>query len=1057
MPKRINPIAQYFIYLAGTLAAYGVYAFTVVPQVESNQTLAERSFTPRTAVQQTDRKQKYSHLFPAGAWELGPCKVLETSQGTVLFKDYQPYDDGHVEVLPFTMIIRGDKLNKDGKEVPIVLRSSNKAVLKFERPFQLNGGDPGKIQNGELAGRVSIYRPPSEPGADDFLKILTSNVQLETHKIYTIDDVEFEFGNSHGKGRNLGIELSLDTPLDAINTDFSKINGIKKLQLGYLQKLRIHPPARKRNANRMLSGQRAPLEIRCQGAFGFDFENQKANFFDQVVVRQLDDTGQSLQCEQLTLIFDSKVKDSTRPVVSASSDKLADQDLQLRKVIAVGKPLNLVARNKDATVRAEYLEYDIALNTIVARSEDSVLFQMGNQQFTGNDIQYRIREDGAIGPLLAKGPGSMRRIDQNRSFAARWSESLTIQPSAEQQKLITLKGQSELTFDQQTTVAGDDMLIYLWEIPKAIPQNELASENEDEKKRSRWEYLPHELRSNGQVKISSEKLNGSAKNLIARWPKPDLTQPQAFNDQSSRNQNSQVFHQAMDRGSFDTQTDLARVSPRPGSGITNQNRFNNSPIQQVGFNQSIEPELTKLPTKLNFVGKSVEVDFTSAKKDADISQLVIDGNVSIREVQPSDPDAIPFEIDGEVVTLVPQSKDLYRLNVFGNARIAGEGLILTGPDIHLDQTANKLWVVGGGTMRIEKPASDAAEVPEKENRPEDIAISWRGGMIFDGRKIYFEDDVSAAGMQSKEEKRSQVRSLSTALSVMLESEIDFKKLKGGRDGGVGDVEIREMILVDRLSDDKRVFKNPNPPTQTNANPSPVVFEKLDFDPVTGQLVGKQKMIVPHASVDMITGNVRASGPGTLMNWQNGKMESPDGLFRQAATQIGGTAEQAKSFIRINFDKILVSDGQNDHVQINGKVRMLYAPVDNFEQQFNPDNATRPVGAIKLTCEQMEMAQWKQRGTETKTNELSAQGNARIVGDQFDATADRLNYSEVKDLLTLESSTRATANLSYTDPNTRSQRKLSAGKILYRPSDGWTEIQQVQEASVNQRGSIFGDR
>lgn len=1050
MPKRINPIAQYLIYLAGTLAAYGVYAFTVVPKIESNQQIAERSYSPRTVTNPTDRKQKFSHLFPAGAWELGPCKVLETSQGTVLFKDYQPYDDGHVEVLPFTMIIRGDELKEDGDEAPIVLRSSNKAILKFERPFQLNGGDPGKIENGELAGNVSIYRPPSQPGADDFLKILTSNVQLEKHKIYTIDDVEFEFGNSHGKGRNLGIELSLDTPLDAINTDFSKINGVKSLQLGYLQKLRIQPPAKKKNSNRILSGQRAPLEIRCQGAFGFDFENQKANFFDQVVVRQLDDTGQSLQCEQLTLIFDSKVENSDQPMINSNSDKLADQDLQLRKVIAVGSPLHLVAKNKDATVRAEFLEYDITLNTVVARSKDSVLFQMGNQQFTGNDIQYRIREDGGIGPLLAQGPGSMRRIDQDKSFAATWTESLTIRPNADRQKLVTLKGQSELTLDQQTTVSGDDMMIYLWEVPKAKPAQNGANPQDGSTKKSSWEYLPHELRSSGQVKIVSEKLNGSTNSLIARWPAPDFNQRASLESRPANPVAANVTNR--NQADFATQTQLTTISPRPNQ---RPNDLVDSHVQLVGFHQTIEPEIKKLPTKLNFVGKTVEVDFSGSSRDAEISQLVIEGQVRIHEVQPSDPNAIPLEIEGEQVFLVPQSKELYRLNVAGNARVAGKGLDLTGPDIHLDQTANRLWVVGGGTMKIQKSAKENELLPGVESATDDIAISWRGGMIFDGRKIYFEDEVSAVGMQTKDGKRSQVRSLSEALSVMLEEEIDFKKLKGGEDNGVGDVEIREMILVDRLSDEKRVFEKPDSAATTA--PSPVVFEKLDFDD-SGEVSAKQKMIVPHASVDMISGNVRASGPGTLMNWQHGKMESPNGLFRQASTQIGGTAEQAaKSFIRINFDKILVSDGNNDHVQINGKVRMLYAPVDNFEQQFNPDNATRPAGAIKLTCEQMEMAQWKQRGTEEKTNELSATGNARIFGDQFDATADRLNYSEVKDLLTLESSSRAAANLSYVDPNSHSQRKLAAGKILYRPSDGWTEIQQVQEASVNQRGSIFRDR
>ena len=59
------------------------------------------------------------------------------------------------------------------------------------------------------------------------------------------------------------------------------------------------------------------------------------------------------------------------------------------------------------------------------------------------------------------------------------------------------------------------------------------------------------------------------------------------------------------------------------------------------------------------------------------------------------------------------------------------------------------------------------------------------------------------------------------------------------------------------------------------------------------------------------------------------------------------------------------------------------------------------------------------------------------------------------LLTLVGSNREPANLSYIEEQTNNQRNLAAGKILYRPEDGWTDIQNVQEASMNQNGSIMG--
>ena len=265
MPNRINPIAQYLMWLAATVTAYLAYAQFVVPNIEADAHITERKSPVRIASgPRTDRKKDIAHLFPTDAWELAPCKVLETAQGTILFRDYQPYDDGRVEVFPFTMVIRRDK-EEEGptqianteesvrESVPIVLRSSQKAVLQFERAFKLDNGDPGKIQHGQLNGQVSIYRPPSSIGADDDLKVLTSNVLLEKHKIYTVDDVEFEFGANHGYGRNLDIELSHETPLKALNTDFSKINGVRSLKLGFLQRLRIHPTPGKAKESRILS------------------------------------------------------------------------------------------------------------------------------------------------------------------------------------------------------------------------------------------------------------------------------------------------------------------------------------------------------------------------------------------------------------------------------------------------------------------------------------------------------------------------------------------------------------------------------------------------------------------------------------------------------------------------------------------------------------------------------------------------------------------------------------------------------------------------------------
>ena len=1057
MPKRINPIAQYFIYLAATIAAFGVYSSTIVPRIESNDGVFEAPRSPRIAASPVDRKAKFTHLFPVDAWEMGSCKVLETTQGTVLFKDYQPYDDGRVEVFPFTMIIRaaGSDTAKSNAELqPIVLRSSQKAVLQFERAFHFDGGDPGKIQSGQLAGQVSIYRPASADGADDYLKVLTSNVQLEKHRIYTVDDVEFEFGANRGRGRNLSIELSHDTPLDAINSDFSKINGVKKLKLGTLQRMRVQASGGKQ-PERMLGAQKVPIEIRCAGAFDFDFEKQKATFDDQVIVKQLDNSGQQLECAKLVLMFDS-LMDNSQPLVPSQSDEIISQDMQLRRIIATGTPVVLNAPQRQAHIEASYFDYDIALNKIISRGREGVVLQMEDQEFRGSEIEYRIREDGAMGPLLANGAGSMRRNDGESSFTANWAKSLTIEPDIQNRKLITFGGESKLSFGGDTTIGGDDMQVWLWEVAKR--QQPMLDHPMNQSNNSAWEYLPHQLLAKGNVVVQSPQLDGTANNLTLRWPAPQtagsvqnfqrvnkVPMVQAFE--------SNQFQQPAELTTFQSQTELIPIARNEQS----QPQINM--IQQVGFKQDAEP-IGKLKSKFQFEGNAVEVDFSGHERDAKISQLIIEGNVVVRQMDLTDPMAEPVEIMGEQLFMLPQGEDLYRLNVSGNASIVGNGLKLTGPDIHLDQNANRLWVDGAGSMDINQNADQADQVDQTgfriapAERSQDVSVAWQGGMIFDGHKMYFEDDVLASGMQYSGDKQSQIRSLSAGLSAMLTNPVSFRRLQSkGRDG-MGKVEIQEMILVDRISNEKRVFTKSESPDTTHIQ-RPVVFEKQDFDE-QGQVIARQKMIVPHASVDVPTGNLRASGPGTLMNWQVGSPNSSVNPIRQASAPLGGGGDQnQKTFLRINFDKLLVADAEQGQAVIEGKVRALYAPVDNFEQQFNPDNATRPAGAVKLTCDQMEMAQWQQRGNSEKKSDITAKGNARIVGDQFEATADRLNYDEHKDMLILEGSTRSGANLSFIDPRSQSQRDLVAGRILYRPGDGHTEIQNVQEASMNQKGSILG--
>src|SRR4051812_47677604 len=96
-------IRDYTLALAAILAVYLLYANTVVRWIEPK--LAARASQGPERDPTPPLPNPFQHLFQPGDWELNQPKVLLTSQGTLLFLDYQPLDSGRLEIRPCTLIL----------------------------------------------------------------------------------------------------------------------------------------------------------------------------------------------------------------------------------------------------------------------------------------------------------------------------------------------------------------------------------------------------------------------------------------------------------------------------------------------------------------------------------------------------------------------------------------------------------------------------------------------------------------------------------------------------------------------------------------------------------------------------------------------------------------------------------------------------------------------------------------------------------------------------------------------------------------------------------------
>ncbi len=1101
-----HPVAQYLLALAGTIFAYGLYALLIVPLLEGAPIQrSARSLTP-AAPRFADRKKLgLAEWLPEGSWELESCKTLETAEGTIYFQDYLPREDGILEVFPFTMVFQDDKGPRGatpGGRNPMIIRASRRAELKFERQVSWSG-DPGRVLGGQLQGNIQLFRVPRAGRPEEGFNVWTENIQLSANRISTIEQVEFQFGRHRGAGRNLVLDLAHKSPLEMSQADLANISGVKRLELAFVEDLKLDLTS----ADRAAQGTAAELiDVSCAGPFVFDFQQLTASFQDRVVVKQLANAGDTLTADRLELVFNQieAVNSGTR---GAAGTGTGTGKLELRTLIARGSPAIVAMPSREVRATAGELEYDLQAGHIRARDPKVVEVRQAGQLVRAPQLDYRMREDGAIGTLLAEGAGLFARTErlasgETRTAVVQWNRQLSIS-QVEGGKLIAVEGEADVRLDSETQINGDKLQLLLSEqrLRAVLPPEAIAAGQEA---KETWDYQPSELLVSGNVRMRTRQMEGETPKLRARWiPATELLNPVPLGQQSRwpvLPVDQLVTRRAIRGGRVETKrlhtTSLtsqaggetqevmngvtpgrelnmaagwataAPVSEIPGQGLP----ASGSPLEGTsGAGGSFvgdqrpssaspatgESGKVEQPTQLKFSGDEVLATLQQTGNQTELRQLDIEGNV--RVFQAAERGGIPgWKLIGGHLMLIPQGPELHRISLTRDARVSTDQMDLTGPELQLDQAANRLWSNGAGRAKLRPPESGpgdrvAAGEEAVAGKQQEIEIEWLGGMIFDGEKVYFEHAVRSEAVESQPDgSQTIVRTMSEGLNLLLDRPVNLRQMNtGSRPGLAGNqINIRQIVLVDRIPGNGRAFQV----SQAVSEPQPVLLEKYSVSP-TGQMLDRQQIQVPRVVMELESGDVSATGPGDLIQWKPGGSGSGGtrGLTSPLArTQAEGASPRSGlDYLHCRFDENLQANTQRTEMRITGRVRALYAAVPDWESQLEPDAERVPAEATKISCEQVQIVQWTPRGSEQPTTEVLATRNARIVGSNFEATAERLSYNERTDVLVIEGDTRQDANLWFQQRPGAQRDHLVAGKILYRPSDQWTQIEKVRNATINQ--------
>lgn len=783
------------------------------------------------------------------------------------------------------------------------------------------------------------------------------------------------------------------------------------------------------------------------------------------------------------------------------------------------QPAVIIANSRRTKITGDQLQFDSIANQIIASSSDTTTIVGPEINIRAKTLKYELTDDQSLGDLQATGPGEFfrRSDDQQQNLFARWQRELTIADHQGNQKMIVLDGGAEILAQEQTQISSDRINIALYELKKQDRFEYLPSEIFTQQRVAILSPNLDGVAGKLTARWPLPAIATEARH--ARLPQPSLSMrtsavrlhqvmrpqfPQAIIDQmnpadrdsqpntvqrSTPQTKLQRLSQSTTRPNFaPLQLAAFESDATPPPVIAQQtavgrarNSGNPNPINARPINAKPSANNAGLKQFIRFKTDAVKLQLAQSAGETRLADLQMDGNVVIHQLPTRSSTKPPLKVAGDRVRVVPQGEKIFRLLVSGNkaalATVDSEALILSGEEIHLDQRSNKVWVSGEGVMNVKQSpggndskfkTASAATTGSIDNRdaagdsnssPElaprgDIDVKFSGGMVFDGEKIYFERNVMMTSSGDPEDpQRSITKTLSQALSIELGSRVDFSQLSSGQK--IGDVKMNEMVLVNRITDDQRVFKNHvgNDDPRMNAADTPIIFQNETFD-ASGQLTQQRRVIVPSATINAATNTVYAVGPGKIFAHQKGgggltNIGGLNQLGTSPQTPQGSSDENQINYLQVNFDDRLVADLGQKQINITGNIRTLFAPTNSFEFSLDPDQTQQlPAGAIKMLCENMQLSQWLPAGADKPQNEIIATGNTHVISPTVEATSDRISYNDANDQMVVEGTPRSPANLWHRQTPRGQRQHLTANKIIYHPSTGTAQTQGVRNLNVS---------
>jgi hypothetical protein len=917
----------------------------------------------------------------------------------------------YVEFAPFVMVV----MDPDHPDHPPYIVRCETARVEFENKFQLElgAGNPGRLVAAALDGPVVITGP-------DGLFISGQNFVFSEASLHLYSDypVAFRYGPRAGEvnqvqGSGHGLQINLAPSFDgALGQDMPRVGGIKSIALRRDVALDLTYQEHQDKAESRIT----TTHVSCDLGLEYHVEERYVQLGDvrlaaNVVVERPTggalhpEQADRLRCNLLALEFLPEGGDDEpeQRAVSKSSDASQSPD----------------RKDTDNEQRVANPFSGLRFSRLIAQGNRAAL-QSDEHGLIAN--MHQLEYDASSGTAVLTDNETVR-VQRGETKVMCPRIEVHRDPEGDAQSLKCI-GQGEL--EQRHDVTSEVEFRAFWDEQLLVQPDPATGLTV--------------IRADGRARVTQPEQTGLLADHLTLW-----IDPAAMEDAEQHRKGAP----ARQSGDETLPTQALRLAIAEGNVVMAGPRFHvESTRLQATFEEGAVPDdepanrqaagekpVEKPEEEDAWVGHAREVEVRILHDPVTGNTLVAEalatGGVGLAQA-PAVPKAAddkpeePVSLSGSRLHLVNAGGARQVINLLGEPAQLQQGDIrLEGQDLRFDRAGNLASIVGGGLLQV-PVHSDLSGT--KMDSPMLLDVQWQEGMTFDGSEARFLKNVLL--------RLNDSRLNCEEMTVTLTERIGFADERPESD----DLQIQQVICRDGVH-----------------------LEIYEWDQST--LTGIRKGELAHFTLDYQSGVFRGQGPGVINDWSRGGSRR----IAIAPTAVAQANQPVDSdnldweHVNIRFSQSLQGNFKHKMIELNGRVRVLYAPVEHALETFSRDelsgDSRSAKHAVWLGCDTLSVTlhPWSdlpQAAGETEPPVgdyamIGASGHCELEGQLFRAVADHLSYDQSKELFTLKGLGTQEASIYYQKRPGDDPTRAPAQTIQFIPSqqrvklEGSSGIQGVQ--------------